>query len=101
MFFQDANDAILNVPAGFDTGLSSFDPSSPAALGDDGLGATDNLLGTLSLAAELGDKPIDVGGRTNRTALDDITPGSADPVGHRWLNRQSWQCSAQVLVWPP
>ncbi len=105
MSFLDANDATLNVPAGFDTGLSFFDTSSTAASVDDGLDATDNLLGTLSLVAESGDnctgvpngdfcnwtpigvafggiaKPIDVGARTNRTALDDITLGSADPVG--------------------
>ena len=105
MSFQDGNDSILNVQAGFDTGFSFFDTASSAALVDDGPFATDNLLGTLSLVEELGDtctgapeggfcdrapaavalegieKLSDVGGPPDRTALDEITPGGAGAVG--------------------
>ena len=68
MSFLDANGS--KVPAGFDTGFSSFDRSSAAASLNvyEDLDPTGNALGALSLAGP--DNPI---------AFDDIT-GSADPV---------------------
>jgi hypothetical protein len=105
MFFLDANNAILNFAAGFDTGFSFFYTSSTAASVNvyDGLGATGNVLGTLNLAAQYTDncsgdpsgtfcnwtavgvnfagtaKSIDFGGTANQTGFDDITFGSATP----------------------
>jgi hypothetical protein len=107
MFFLDANDAILNYAAGFDTGFSFFYSSSTAASVTvwDGLGATGNVLASLSLTAQgfdncTGDptgsfcnwtpvgvsfvgiaKSIDFGGTANQTGFDDITFGSATPGG--------------------
>lgn len=54
MFSLNANNAILNVAAGFDTGFSFFYTSSTAAAVNvyDGLNATGNLLGTLPLSAQ-------------------------------------------------
>lgn len=53
MFFLDANNAILNVPAGFTTGFSFFYSSAVAATVTvyDGLNATGNVLGVINLAA--------------------------------------------------
>lgn len=107
-FFLDANQAILNVAAGFDTGFSFFYSSSTAASVTvwDGLNATCNLLGSLVLTAQgfdtcTGDpsgafcnwtavgvafagiaKSIDFGGTANQTGFDGITFGSdiPDPV---------------------
>ena len=105
MFFLQANNAILNFAAGFDTGFSFFYSSSTAASVNvyDGLGGTGNLLGTLNLTAQgfnncggdpTGDfcnwtpvgvnfagiaKSIDFGGTANQTGFDDITFGSATP----------------------
>jgi hypothetical protein len=105
MFFLDANEAILNVAAGFDTGFSFFYSSSTAAsvtVWDD-VGATGNLLGRLDLTAQgfdncTGDptgsfcnwtavgvlfsgtaKSIDFGGTANQTGFDDITFGTDKP----------------------
>jgi PEP-CTERM motif len=107
MFFLDANNAVLNVPAGFDTGFSFFYSSSTAASVNvyDGLDGTGNLLGTLLLSAQgfencTGDptggfcnwtavgvsfagiaKSIDFGGTANQTGFDDVTFGSITPGG--------------------
>ncbi len=105
MFFLDANNAILNFAAGFDTGFSFFYTSSTAASVNvyDGVNGSGNLLGTLNLNAQhtsgcTGDpngtfcnwtpvgvnfagiaKSIDFGGTANQTGFDDITFGSAEP----------------------
>ena len=105
MFFLDANNAILNFAAGFDTGFSFFYTSSTAASVNvyDEVGATGNILGTLNLSAQHTDncsgdpsgtfcnwtavgvnfagtaKSIDFGGTANQTGFDDITFGSATP----------------------
>jgi hypothetical protein len=105
MFFLDANEAILNVAAGFDTGFSFFYTSSTAATVTvwDGVGATGNLLGTIDLAAQhtqncVGDpngtfcnwtavgvafagtaRSIDFGGTANQTGYDNITFGTDVP----------------------
>jgi len=105
MFFLDANNAILNYAAGFDTGFSFFYSSSTAATVTvyDGLNATGNVLGTLDLAAQFntncGGDPsggfcnwspvgvlfagiamsIDFGGTANQTTFDDITFGTDRP----------------------
>ena len=106
MFFLDANNAVLNVAAGFTTGFSFFYTSATAASVTvwDGLGATGNILGSLNLTAQFngnncGGDPsgqfcnwspvgvafggtamsIDFGGTANRTGFDDITFGSKDP----------------------
>ncbi len=105
MFFLNANNAVLNFAAGFDTGFSFFYTSSTAATVSvyDGLNGTGSLLGTLSLAAQYstgctGDpnggfcnwsavgvnfsgiaRSIDFGGTANQTAFDDITFGSSTP----------------------
>jgi hypothetical protein len=105
MFFLDANNAILDVAAGFTTGFSFFYTSSTAATVTvyDGLGATGNILGTLNLTAQFNDncsgdptggfcnwtavgvafggtaKSIDFGGTANQTGFDDITFGSETP----------------------
>ncbi|MEO7189610.1 MAG: PEP-CTERM sorting domain-containing protein [Vicinamibacterales bacterium] len=110
MFFLDANNAILNFAAGFDTGFSFFYSSAGVASVSvwDGLNGTGTQLGTLNLAAQYADgcggdptgnfcnwtavgvtfagtaKSINFGGTANRTAFDTVTFGSAvaggDPV---------------------
>ena len=106
MFFLDANNAVLNVAAGFQTGFSFFYTSSTAATVTvyDGLNKTGNVLGTLDLAAQGFDncggdptgsfcnwtavgvafdgtaKSIDFGGTANQTGFDNITFGSDTPV---------------------
>ena len=106
MFFLDANNAVLNYAAGFTTGFSFFYTSSTAATVNvyDGLNATGNLLGSISLTAQFTDnctgdptgtfcnwtpigvafagtaKSIDFGGTANQTGFDNITFGSATPV---------------------
>ena len=54
MFFTNANNAILNYAAGFDTGFSFFYTSSTAASVSvwDDINGTGNLLGTLNLTAQ-------------------------------------------------
>jgi hypothetical protein len=105
MFFLDANDAILNFAAGFDTGFSFFYSSATAASVNvyDDVNATGNLLASLDLTAQFsgnctGDptgsycnwtpvgvafagiaKSIDFGGTANFTTFDDITLGSETP----------------------
>lgn len=107
MFFLDANNAVLDVTNGFDTGFSFFYTSSTAATVNvwSGLGATGSLLGSIDLAAQhtdncIGDPngtfcnwdaigidfagtafSIDFGGTANFTAYDNITFGSATPGG--------------------
>ena len=107
MFFLEADNAILNFAAGFDTGFSFFYSSSTAASVNvyDGLDGTGNLLGTLSLTAQgfdncTGDpsgdfcnwspvgvsfagtaRSINFGGTANQTGFDNITFGSASPGG--------------------
>jgi hypothetical protein len=107
MFFLNANNAVLNVPAGFDTGFSFFYTSSTAATVTvyDGLDATGNVLGTIDLVAQhtrgcAGDPngtfcnwtaigvafagtamSIDFGGTANQTGYDNITFGSDRPGG--------------------
>jgi hypothetical protein len=107
MFFLNANNAVLNVPAGFDTGFSFFYTSSTAATVTvyDGLDATGNVLGTIDLDAQhtrgcTGDPngtfcnwtaigvafagtamSIDFGGTANQTGYDNITFGSDRPGG--------------------
>lgn len=104
MFFLSGS-AILNAPAGFDTGFSFYYSSSTAASVNvyDGLNATGNLLGSIGLAAQYSDnctgdptgvfcnwtpvgvsfagiaKSIDFGGTVNQTAYDNVTFGSATP----------------------
>ncbi len=105
MFFLQANNAILNYAAGFDTGFSFFYTSSTAATVTvyDGVDGTGNVLGTLDLVAQytnncVGDpsgsfcnwspvgvafagtaRSIDFGGTANQTGFDEITFGSARP----------------------
>lgn len=107
MFFLDANNAILNFAAGFDTGFSFFYTSSTAASVNvyDGVDGTGTLLATLNLLAQFnqncsGDpnggfcnwsaigvtfegvaKSIDFGGTANQTGFDNITFGSDIPGG--------------------
>lgn len=102
MFFLDANNAILNFAAGFDTGFSFFYTSFTAATVNvyDNVDGTGNLLGSLNLTAQYKDncvgdpsgafcnwtavgvgfsgtaKSIDFGGTANQTGFDDITFGS-------------------------
>ncbi len=103
MFFLDANNAVLNFAAGFDTGFAFYYSSSTAATVTvyDGENATGNVLGTIVLAAQgfdncVGDpsgsfcnwtnvgvafagvaKSIDFGGTANQTGFDNITFGSS------------------------
>lgn len=103
MFFTNANNAILNFAAGFDTGFSFFYTSSTSASVNvyDDVGGTGNLLATLNLTAQYTDnctgdpagtfcnwtaagvafagiaKSIDFGGTASQTGFDDITFGSA------------------------
>ena len=105
MFFLQANNAILNFAAGFDTGFSFFYSSADAATVTvyDGINATGNVLGSLDLVGQhtnncAGDpsgtfcnwspigvafagvaKSIDFGGTANFTGFDEITFGSATP----------------------
>jgi len=105
MFFLDANNAILNVPGGFDTGFSFYYTSSTAATVTvyDGLDGTGNVLGTIDLEAQYdqncqGDPnggfcnfsaigvafdgiamSIDFGGTANQTGYDNITFGDSTP----------------------
>lgn len=105
MFFLDANNAILNYAAGFDTGFSFYYSSSTATTVNvfDGVNGGGNLLGSLVLAAQgfdncTGDpngdfcnwtavgvafagvaKSINFGGTANQTGFDNITFGSATP----------------------
>ncbi len=109
MFFLDANNAILDVTNGFDTGFSFFYTSATAASVNvySGLGATGSLLATINLLAQATDngcsgdpfgsdfcnftpigvsfagiaKSIDFGGTANRTGFDNITFGSETPGG--------------------
>jgi hypothetical protein len=100
-------DAFSNVPAEFDTDLSSLETSStaPAVNLYDGFDATGNLPGTLSLVAELGDSctgdpdagfcngtptgvalaglanSTDAWGTTDQTATEDPMSDRSDPVG--------------------
>ena len=106
MFFQDANDAILDVAGGFTTGFSFFYSSSTAASVNvyDGAGGTGNILATLNLTAQgfdncVGDPngsycnwtavgvlfsgtalSINFAGTANQTGFDNITFGSDTPV---------------------
>ena len=108
MFFLDADSGVMNMAAGFTGGFSFFYTSSTAASVNvyDGLNATGSLLGAISLAAQYnsggcaGDPnggfcnwsaggvsfggtamSIDFGGTANQTGYDNITFGSATPVG--------------------
>ena len=107
MFFLNANNAVLDVTNGFDTGFSFFYSSSTAATVNvyGGLGGTGDLLASLDLTAQgfnncVGDPTggfcnwtavgvefigtafsIDFGGTANQTGFDDITFGSATPGG--------------------
>ena len=106
MFFLDANNAILTVAAGFDTGFSFYYSSSTAATVTvwDDVGGTGNLLGSLDLSAQGFDncggdptgafcnwtavgvafagtaKSINFGGTANQTGFDNITFGADVPV---------------------
>lgn len=105
MFFLNAQNAILNYAAGFDTGFSFFYSSATAASVKvyDGINASGSLLATLALSAQFsqncsGDptgqfchwdpigvlfagtaKSIDFGGTANQTGFDDITFGTDNP----------------------
>jgi len=105
MFFLDANEAILNYAAGFDTGFAFFYSSNTDASVSvyDGLNATGNLLATLPLRRQfdnncVGDptgqycnwtpvgvlfngiaKSIDFAGGANFVAFDNITFGTDNP----------------------
>jgi len=105
MFFLDANNAILDVTNGFDTGFSFYYSSSTAATVTvyDGAGGTGNILAQLDLVAQgfdncTGDPTgafcnwspigvtfdgiamsIDFGGTANQTGFDNITFGSDTP----------------------
>jgi hypothetical protein len=107
MFFLDADNAILNYAAGFETGFSFFYTSSTVATVNvyDGIGGTGNILASLALDAQhnvgctgdpTGDfcnftsvgvefaglaKSIDFGGTAGYTGFDNITFGSATPGG--------------------
>ncbi len=105
MFFLDADNAILDFAAGFDTGFSFYYSSSTEAFVTvwSELGGTGTLLGTLNLLAQgfencTGDpsgdfcnwtavgvtfdgiaKSINFGGTANQTGFDNITFGSEIP----------------------
>lgn len=107
MFFLNANNAILNIAAGFDTGFSFFYTSSVAATVNvySGLNATGTLLGSLNLNAQhtqncSGDpsgtfcnwtavgvnfsgiaQSIDFGGTASQVGFDDITFGTSRAGG--------------------
>ncbi len=102
MFFLTGS-SVLNYGPGFDTGFSFFYSTVSAAAQVrvyDGLNASGNLLGTISLAAlgagpdplnvfsnwEIGSlsfagtaRSIDFGGTVNQVGFDNITFGSVDP----------------------
>ncbi|MES2288157.1 MAG: PEPxxWA-CTERM sorting domain-containing protein [Pseudomonadota bacterium] len=116
MFFLDANNAILNVAAGFNTGFSFWYTSSTAAAVTvwDGLNGTGNLLGTINLNAQHtqncgGDpngtfcnwtnagvsfagtaKSINFGGTANQTGYDNITFGSSRATGGAVPEPATW-----------
>jgi hypothetical protein len=105
MAFLDANNALLNVTNGFDTGFSFFYSSATAATVSvyDALNGTGNLLASLNLSAQynnncVGDPTgaycnwtavgvnfsgtaysINFGGTANFSTFDNITFGSATP----------------------
>lgn len=106
MFFLDANQAFMNVAAGFDTGLSFFYSSNTGVAAVsvyDGLNGTGNLLGSINLARNFninctGDptgaycnwdpiavpfegtaKSVVFSGAANFVAFDDVTFGSTTP----------------------
>jgi len=105
MFFLDANNAILDVTNGFDTGFSFYYSSSTAATVTvyEGANGTGNILAQLDLDAQgfdnctgdpFGDfcnwtaigvtfdgiaRSIDFGGTANQTGFDNITFGSDTP----------------------
>ena len=107
MFFLDASNAILDVPAGFTTGFSFWYTSAvPAAVTVyDGPGGTGNVLGVINLVAQYTDNcvgdpngdfcnftpigvsfagtafSIDFAGAANLTGFDNITFGSETPGG--------------------
>jgi hypothetical protein len=107
MFFLDADNAILNFAAGFDTGFSFYYSSSTEAAVTvwSEVGGTGTLLGTLNLLAQgfdncsgdpSGDfcnwtavgvtfdgiaRSINFGGTANQTGFDNITFGSEVPGG--------------------
>lgn len=106
LFFLDADNAILDAPNGFDTGFSFFYSSAVAATVTiyDGLGATGNILGSISLVAQFDDncfgdptgvfcrfspagisfqgiaRSVDFSGAADLTGFDNLTFGSAVPV---------------------
>ena len=106
MFFRTADNAILDVAAGFETGFSFFYTSSTAATVTvwSGLGGAGTLLGSLNLAAQYDDgcsgdpwgdfcnwstsglafdgvaQSINFGGTASQTAYDNITFGSSVPA---------------------
>lgn len=106
MVFLAADNAVLNVAAGFETGFSFFYSSATAATVTvyDGLDKSGNVLGSIDLAAQYnigctgdptGDycnwtpigvtfsgiaKSIDFGGTANYTVYDNITFGTDVPV---------------------
>lgn len=116
MFFLDANNAVLNVTDGFDTGFSFWYSSSTAASVTvySGLDATGEVLGMIDLAAQFsagcsGDPTgsycnwsaigvafagtaysIDFGGTANATGFDNITFGSDRPGGSIVPEPASW-----------
>lgn len=104
MFYQDANNAVLNAAAGFNTGFSFYYSSSTAATVNvwSALNATGTLLGSLNLLSQyngnqcVGDPTgaycnwtavgfsgtamsIDFGDTAALTVFDDITFGSVTP----------------------
>jgi len=105
MFFLEADEAILNVAAGFTTGFSFFYSAAEAGTVQvyEGLNATGSLLASLNLRAQFGDRcvgdptgaycnwtavgvkfagiarSIDFGGAANFIGFDDITFGSDRP----------------------
>ncbi len=116
MFFLNANNAILNVAAGFTTGFSFWYTSSTSASVTvwDGLNGTGNLLGTINLTAQFnqncsGDptgqfcnwtnagvafggtaKSINFGGTANQTGYDNITFGSDRATGGAVPEPATW-----------
>jgi len=107
-FWLSGGSLLMNVAGGFDTGFSFFYSSSTAAVVSvyDGLNATGNLLATINLGAQhnangcTGDptgefcnwtpigvtfvgvaRSVDFSGTADQTGYDNITFGSATPVG--------------------
>lgn len=106
MFFLDAQNAVMNYAAGFDTGFSFYYTAinSPGSVTVwSGLNATGTLLATIQLPVTPSDggdpngafspfypvgvtfagtaQSIDFGGTANQIAFDNITFGSETPVG--------------------